>query len=133
MNAFEVQKAIYTALTGNSTLMSGITGVFDSVPQDTSGTYVVIGDDTITDWDDDRSAGFDIDADIHVWSPVHRGRATVKLTLSQIYAILHRQLLTVPGADVAETYVTFQDSFLDADGVTYHGVLKVRILLNPSA
>ena len=43
-SSWELQKAIYGALTGDSALMAMITGVHDHVPQDTAYPYVTIGE-----------------------------------------------------------------------------------------
>ncbi len=41
-SSWELQKAIYGALTGDSTLMAMITGVHDHVPQETAFPYVTV-------------------------------------------------------------------------------------------
>ena len=49
----EVQKSIYTALTGDTSLVSLLGGahVFDDVPQDAVYPYLTFGRSTVRDWE----------------------------------------------------------------------------------
>ena len=125
----ELQKAIFTKLDGDAVLKSKITGIFDHVPQGQPFPYVVIGDDQAEDFDDNRGTGFEVEATIHVWARDHRGRATVKAVLADIYRLLHRQPLTVVGAHHVGSFQEFTDSFREPDGATFHGLTRVLITL----
>ena len=47
LHSWELQKSIFTALSGNTTGMSGANvPVFDDVPEGTAYPYVVIGEET---------------------------------------------------------------------------------------
>jgi hypothetical protein len=127
----DLQKALYETLSADAALMALVGGVYDHVPQGANFAYVVIGDDTATEFDDDREAGFDAEATIHTWGRAHRGRKEVKEIQREIYRVLHRNLLPVDNAHTVETFVEWTDSFLDADGITYHGVQRVRVVLTP--
>lgn len=129
-----IQSAIYSALTGDSTLMSAVTGVYDDVPQSAdagSGAafpYVTIGEATHTEWDTDTELGSDVTVTIHVWSR-YRGRKEVKDIQGQIYSLLHRANLAVTGYNLVGVDWIQSDSFMDADGLTRHGVQTFRITI----
>lgn len=126
---WELQKAIFAKLDGDTVLKAKVTGIFDHVPQGQPFPFVVIGDDQAEDFDDDGGTGFEVEATIHVWARDHRGRATVKAVLDDIYRLLHRQPLTVTGAHHVGSFQEFTDSFREPDGATFHGLTRVRILL----
>jgi hypothetical protein len=125
-----VQTALYSRLTGDATLMAKITGVYDQPPQGEAFPYVVIGEDDAADFDDDRATGFDVEMMIHAWGRAHRGRQEVKAIQADIYRLLHRQPLAVTGADTVDTIVAFTETFRDADGLTYHGAQRVRLIVS---
>jgi len=128
---WNVQKAIYAALTGDAPLMALVEGVYDHVPQSSDFEFVVIGDDESSDFDDDREAGFDTVATVHVWTRLHRGRKVLKDIQAEVHRVLHRNLLSVTAANTVETFIELTDSFLEPDGVTYHGVQRCRIITMP--
>ena len=116
-----IQAAIYQALSALSC------PVYDDVPQGAAFPYIVIGDDTSVPFDDDCGIGLDSTITIHVWS-VHSGRAEAKRIMNTIYNSLHRQNLPIVGAYSVTLNAEYQDTFLDPDGVTRHGVIRFRLL-----
>ena len=129
---WDMQKAIWAKLTGDAPLMAKITGVFDQPPQGEVFPYIVIGEDTAEEWGDDAESGFDVESAIHVWGRSHRGRSEVKGIQADIHRLLHRQLLTVTGAHTIETETVLTESFRDPDGLTYHGVTRIRVIITPA-
>lgn len=121
MTQTDIQAAIYTKLASLSTT------VYDDVPQNAAFPYVVIGDDTSIPLDDDCGSGFESTITLHVWS-IYKGRKQVKDIMGAIYAALHRQDLTITGGYLITMNFDYQDSFLDPDGVTRHGVIRFRLL-----
>ena len=124
-----IQQALYATLTGDAPLMALVGGVYDHVPQGADFAYLIIGDDITNDFDDDLNTGLDAELTIHAWGRAHRGRKEVKVIQARVYTLLHRNLFAVAGANTIESFVEFQDSFLDADGITHHGVQKVRLVV----
>ena len=76
-SSWALQQAIYTALTGDSTLMAMITGVHDHVPQETAFPYVTIGESTARDWRTVGRKGAEATLILHAWSR-SRGRKQAK-------------------------------------------------------
>ena len=119
----DIQQALYDRLDTLSI------PVYDHVPQGASFPYIVIGNMDHNEWDTDLENGFDIVVDIHVWDRAHNGKKSVKTIQSQIYSLLHRKE-TLLGSGFVLANAEFASSFLDVDGLTYHGVQRFRLLFN---
>lgn len=125
----DVQKALYAKL---EAALSAT--VYDHVPPNAAFPYVTIGDDTSIPWDTkagsdlDYGFGEEITVTIHAWSR-KGGRKEVKQIGAAIYAALHNKALTMDDHALVQMQFEFGDSFLDADGVTYHGVSRYRLLV----
>ena len=123
-----IQSAIYQRLSDQLTMP-----VYDAVPQaEDSGDnslfpYVTIGEDSVNEFDTDTDNGFDIDATIHVWSR-YRGRREVKQIMGDIYNAMHLHDLAVSNSNTVLCLFQTADSFMDADGITRHGVITFRIV-----
>lgn len=120
--SWEIQKAVYTAL---NTALS--VSVYDHVPQDTAPPFVAIGDDTIQDWSTKTFEGEENTITVHAWSR-YEGRKETKQLLGQIKNALHLTTLSLTGFTNVLTHFDFEDTFPDADGLTYHGVIRFRLL-----
>ncbi len=118
----EIQKAIFARLSSMSV------PVYDDVPDNAPPPYVVIGDDTLLEFDSDGISGFEATTTIHTWS-TYRGRKEVKELQGEIYTLLHRAELAVVGYTFVSCDSEFSESILDADGVTRHGIQRFRILI----
>lgn len=129
---FSIQDVVHDALTGNAALMALVKGVHDAVPQAVDSgdgaayPYVTLGEDTAQEWDTDTSVGADLTITLHVWSR-YRGRKEVKQIQGAIYNVLHRATLVIAGHHLVGIDWIQSDSFLDADGLTRHGVQTFRI------
>jgi hypothetical protein len=118
----EIQTAIYEAVAaiGYPT--------YDDVPQVTAYPYIVVGDDRSIPFDTDNSVGSETTCTIHVWSQ-YRGRKEVKEIMRSVYQALHRANLTITGGHLVECQAEFEESFLDPDGLTRHGVIRFRLIV----
>lgn len=123
-----IQAAITAALKADGTLTAMVTGVFDNVPQGTDYPYVTIGEDNHNEWDTNTTLGSDCTITIHTWSQ-HRGRQETKEIQGAIYDALHHAELTYPGYSFILTDFVSSQSFVDADGMTRHGVQTFRVLI----
>jgi hypothetical protein len=122
----EIQKAIFTRLTNGLTVL-----VFDDVPDNQPKPYVVVGDDTVIEWDTDNNTGFESTITLHVWSD-QPGRGEVKTIQGEIYDLLHRAEFSVIGYNLINCAFEFGDTVLDVNGVTRHGVQRFRLILTKS-
>ena len=125
-----VQEAVYTRLAAVLDIP-----VYDHVPQPVDSgdnakfPYVAIGDDTTIAWDTDTSDGFEITITIHSWSR-SRGRLEVKTIMGEVWDALHRYALPVAGYRTIFVYGEFSETFVEADGITRHGVQRFRIVID---
>lgn len=124
------QEALYRVLTNDSTLMSLVSGVYDFVPENVSGTYITIGDDEFEPWDTMGTRGSIVTHEIHIFDEGSRGRATVKKVMRQLYNTLHYGSITISGYDHIGTQFEFEASYQEEDGLTYHGVQRYKTYLH---
>jgi hypothetical protein len=132
VKTWALQQAIYTRLTGYSALMAIAKAIYDDVPQDVADTdfpYVEIGEDTTIPFNTHSGVGGEHTITIHTWSR-YRGKSETKRMQEQIYAALNRYALSVSGGTMVNCEQEFSTSFMDADGITRHGVQRMRILLD---
>lgn len=120
--SFELQQAIYAALTNDTELMAEITGVYDSVPDNKSDfPYVTIGEDVLTEFDTDSGTGHTASITIHTWSR-YNGRKEAKTIQGLIYDTLHNAPLPLTGYSMLLLRQETENTLLDPDGKTRHGV-----------
>lgn len=132
MKQWEIQVAVLARLAAYGPLAAFVSGrIYDDVPQNAPFPYVVIGEADSIPFDDDVNDGEDTDLTIHVWSR-SAGRKEVKQMMAAIYAALHRYPLPITGAHTVLMDFDYQNSFLDPDGITRHGVIRFRLLTTHS-
>ena len=132
--AWPLQQALYTRLAAQLTIAGG---VHDHVPMAEDGSaplvktypYVVIGESSEREFDCDETTGADAEITVNVWSR-YRGRKEVKQVMGEIHTALHRQSLSVDGADFGFMTYEFGDDFVEPDGLTRHGVMRFRVVLD---
>ena len=123
-----LQKAIYDLLSGDVTLDGLVSGVFDNVPEGTAYPYVSIGDDVLSDWGSHTFDGASCDVSVHSWAR-ELGRKSVKDIMARVYTLLHNVDLSVSGFSTVACRMENEQTFLDPDGETYHGVQRFKIIL----
>ena len=126
-SSWELQQAIYDALTGDSTLMAMVQGVHDHVPQGAAFPYVTIGEAMASDWSAVGLSGIESSLVLHVWSR-ERGRKEAKLIMAEMHRILDDADLTLAGHVLVSLRFRFSHTVLDADGVIYHGVANYHAM-----
>jgi len=122
--AVSVQTAVYNALTGNSSLTSSVTGIYDFVPENTSFPYVKVGDQTMVDDGTKDKKGSDFTLIVHTFSR-YRGSKEIKEIMSLVYDVLHESSLTISGA-MNNMRFEFSDIIKEPDCLTTHGVQRFR-------
>lgn len=125
---WELQKAVYAALTADAALMALITGIFDHVPQGQAYPYLTVGDDTETDRNTFDRTGREPTMTLHLWSK-YAGMKQAKDIAERVVTLLDDQALVVTGWGHVMTTYEFGEFLRDPDGETRHGVLRFRMLL----
>lgn len=119
-----VQKAIYAKLSADTSY-----AVYDDVPQETSAfPYITIGEDNHTFADTDTELMNRVSITVNTWSR-YRGRKEIKEMQAEVYNALHRANLVEAGYNFVTITQESSISFLDADGITRHGVQTFNLLI----
>tara|TARA_R110000803_G_scaffold198432_1_gene262171 strand:+ start:249 stop:653 length:405 start_codon:yes stop_codon:yes gene_type:complete len=129
LHSWELQKAIFTALSGNTTGLSGANvSIFDDVPEGTAYPYVVIGEETAAENSTKTLDGQEYTLTIHAWSQ-YRGRREIKEIMQSVYQNLHNTDITVSGASLVNLRQEFSTTLAENDGITRHGVMRFRAVV----
>lgn len=126
-----LQKALFDRLTAQLTT----TPIYDYVPQGTNPPYVLVGDDTLIQWDTKSRNGWECTVTIHAWDTEKAGRKSVKTILAAIYDALHNQSITVTGFTLVQIQFEFEQTFQDptiqgSPDKCYHGVQRYRATIH---
>ncbi len=125
-----LHKAIYDALSGDAPFVALVGGrIYDHVPQGTAYPYTDLGETTNLPWDTDGGLGTEATFTIHHWSRL-RGMLEVRRIMAAAYDVLHHASLPIVGGSLAVMTVEFQTAFDDPDGITRHGVQRIRAKLH---
>ncbi|TPM92727.1 DUF3168 domain-containing protein [Mesorhizobium sp. B2-1-3A] len=127
----ELQKAIYAALTTPELPIVGAK-VFDTVPSDTAAPYIHIGSSQMLDDGTDCADGWEVFTDIDIWSEPDMGS---KLEVMTIGAAVVPRLLAVTNVDGFTVVISSIENVRyldDPDGVSKHGIISVRHVLEPA-
>jgi hypothetical protein len=126
--AYEVQRAVYEALSTDQELATLVTGVYDHVPENARFPYVKIGGgDTETNQPSTMGTpGRENVIAVHVWSR-YPGQAEVK-TISRVVTerLDGYALNLLPWKWTGTLYIS-SEYLDDPDGITRHGALRFRV------
>lgn len=124
---YEIQKALYSKLTGNAALMSAINGVYDRPAQGYDDfPYVTIGEMVSVDFSGGECVGYDTTVTIHVWSRTD-DRGETKQIQGLITGVLNRADLSFTDYSQIDCLKIDSTTMLDPDGETWHGVQTFNI------
>lgn len=131
--AYELQKALFAALTSNAPLTALLGGAkfYDDVPRSATLPYITFGQSTLRDWSTGSEPGFEHLITLHVWTRV-TGDRDAHLIISAIRDCLHDAALTVDAHQLVNLRFEFSDTFRDPDGETTHGVVRYRAVTEPA-
>lgn len=125
-----IQKAVYSRLTADTTLMALIQGVFDFVPDNKPFPFIRIGDPEFADWSSHTFDGAQGTYQIDIWSrPTARGKAEALTLAEHVKRILHRAPLSVTGYATCSFRFDQASCIVDPDAVTYHGIVRFKFLM----
>lgn len=133
MNGENLQRAIYSKLTADASLMGLIDGIYADVTQpfdagsDALFPYVTIGSDNLASWDSKTFLGSEALCQIDIWSRSNNF-LEAKAIGSAITNALHQQPLTISDASHVITTQTTAVYSKDPDGHTKRGMLMFRVV-----
>jgi len=140
--AAPLQKAVYSTLRDDAAVVAALNGearIYDRVPPQASPAgaksgaafpYVTIGDDQVVDDSTDCGDAYELFVTVHIWSR-DVGKVASKLLASAIRAALDVPL-AIDGFVVVVHEFNDARFFREPDGLTEHGVLTFRYLVDPN-
>lgn len=124
----EVQRALFTKLSGDGVLMGMVSGVYDNVPQNTPLPYVVIGDGNQNIRPADGMVVSECQLTLHVWAEAG-GRKALLTLLNRLQALLHMGTLTLGGFQLVALHVEQASTKIAEQGTFLEGSMTVFIAL----
>lgn len=127
----ELQRLLYSTLNTDAAIKAIANGVYDRVPADPFGSktaYIVLGETDDVEDDADCITGLEKNTTIHVWSRAV-GKVECKRLVDLVRKKLHRASLTLADNALVDTWVESTRAFADPDGLTTHGVVQVRCIV----
>lgn len=123
-------ETVYSALIGNSTLMGLVSNsIYDHVPDKEGFPFIAIGELIQTEANT-GSPEQQVEASLtlHSYSR-YDGRDQTHQIQEEINKTLHRANLVSSGVQFISVDHVQSQSFVDADGITRHGVMEFKILI----
>lgn len=128
-NYYNLQKAIYEKLLGNSQLVAVVGGIFDNPPQGEIFPFITLGDVSAGDVSSLESSIAEYRIGIDVWSREAGHKQTADI-MDLVYATLHQSSITVSGKSFVSMRFVSSSIQLEDDGWTYHGSMGLSVILS---
>ncbi len=129
--SWALQQAIFATLSTDSGVMDVVgERVFDAVPRGSAYPYIVIGDDTESDWSTATEPGSSHALTIHIWSRA-AGRRETRLAAEAVIAALNGAELMLAGQTLIDLRWLESRSSRESDGETVHAQLRFRAVTEP--
>ena len=128
-----LRAAIHDALVADSPLMSLLGGprVYDEPPRDALFPYVTLGEARVTDWSTGTERGEEHQLTLHAWSR-QGGHKEAHLVAGALLQALDDAPLTLSGHRLINLRFALVDVRREADGRTYHALVRFRAVTEPS-
>ncbi|MEQ1615185.1 MAG: DUF3168 domain-containing protein [Hyphomicrobiaceae bacterium] len=126
-SSWALQKALHAQLITDAALNAvlGAPRIYDDVPRQPTFPYVTYGGSTVRDWSTGTDDGHEHAITLHAWSR-GAGRKPTHELLGALEAALDQQPLALDGHRLISIRHEFSDVRREADGETWHGILRLR-------
>lgn len=125
---YEAQRVLLARMLADSSLAALVsTRIYDNPPETAVFDYISFGDHTAIPWNTKTDNGQQLTFIVHFWSR-SSSRATLLQMMKAAQDSLQNCSLTVSGGTVTLCQWEYEDSRLDPDGKTWHGVQRYRLL-----
>lgn len=131
LSNFSLQQSLYQTLSGDSSLNTMISGVFDHVPQESAYPFVTIGECAVRDFSNALKQGTENRISLHIYSRAP-GRKEASQIMERIVILLQNATLSVFGQQLISCRFTASAIALLDDGVTCKGTLQFAVRLTES-
>ncbi len=131
--SWALQQAIFATLCSSDDVKDAVGDpprVFDTPPRGTAFPYVVIGDDTESDWSTATEDGSEHAVVIHIWSRAD-GHREAKLVADAVRDTLDGAELAVTGQALIDIRHLETNFTRESDGETTHALLRFRAVMEP--
>jgi len=132
--SWALQQAVFATLAASDAVKDAVGDpprVFDAVPRGVAYPYIVIGDDTESDWSTATEPGSSHALTIHIWSRA-QGRRETRLAAQAVIDTLNGAELALSGQTLIDLRWLESQSTRDSDGETVHAQLKFRAVTEPA-
>lgn len=126
--ALALQKAVYARLTGDTALMTLISGVYDIADRAASYPYITIGADTVDAYLTKTTNGISVLLRLDIWTTA-LGRSPGKAIENEVYRLLHRASFSVTGFTLIDCQFDSSESSLENSDRLLRGTLRFRALI----
>ncbi|HUS97215.1 MAG TPA: DUF3168 domain-containing protein [Hyphomicrobiaceae bacterium] len=127
-----LQAALHAALVANAPVTTLLQGdhIYDHVPRGRAYPYVTFGQTTERDWSAGNDRGQEHIVTLHMWSQA-RGRSEAQAIMEAMRGGLHDQAIALAGHRLVNLRHEFSEVRRDADGETFHGIVRLRAVTEP--
>jgi Protein of unknown function (DUF3168) len=131
--ALALQKAVFAALVADSGVGALIGDrIYDAPPRDPAYPYASFGEARVLDWSTGTEQGAEHRLTLHVWSR-ERGKSECLAVMEAVDAVLDDAALALDGHALVNLRFETADARRDADGITWHGVMRFRAVTEAAA
>jgi hypothetical protein len=131
-SAVSLRAAIHGALANDTPLTSLLGGarIYDEPPRDAALPYVTLGEDVVGDNSTATEPGDEHALTLHVWSR-QGGHREAHVIAGAVLEALVEAPLALDGHHLANLRFVVADVRREADGRTYHGIVRLRAVTEP--
>lgn len=131
-SAVSLRAAIRDALVNDSPLVALLGGekIYDEPPRDAALPYVTLGEDVIADASTSTEPGGEHALTLHVWSR-QGGHREAHVIAGAVLEALVDAPLALDGHHLANLRFLVADVRREANGRTYHGIVRLRAVTEP--
>ncbi len=132
-SAAALRAAIYTALKADGPLVAMLGGakIYDEPPREASLPYVTLGEAVVSDRSTSTESGDEHALTLHVWSR-QGGHREAHLLSGVVLQALADAPLAPQGQHLANLRFIVAEIRREADGRTYHGIVRLRAVTEPA-
>ena len=127
-----LQAAVQAALLANPALRAALGGprVYDTLPREAAFPYVILGDARITDHSGDDAPLQEHQLTLHAWSR-QGGHKEAHVITGALLQALDDAPLSPAGHRLVQLRFAIADIRREADGRTYHAIVRFRAVTEP--
>lgn len=134
-SCWDIQAGLYSHLTTTnavtSLLADGANSILDNVPGGTPFPYIVLGEMSAKPLDTQAFSGNDVTVTLHVFSR-NKGLQETKNILAALYDAIHQVDIAIPNQTLVLCQHQQTDTLLESDGLTRHGIIRFRLITEPT-